>query len=90
MSLKIKENIVWIGKIDQELRKFHGEELSTHRGSSYNSYLLKDKKVALIDAVWAPFAREFVKNLKQKISLESIDYVIANHSEADHSGPCQS
>ncbi|MBW1678845.1 MAG: anaerobic nitric oxide reductase flavorubredoxin [Deltaproteobacteria bacterium] len=86
MSFKIKEGITWTGKIDWELKKFHGEELSTHRGSSYNSYLVKDKKVALIDAVWAPFAREFVKNLKQEISLESIDYVIANHSEADHSG----
>lgn len=83
---KIKEGITWTGKIDWELKKFHGEELSTHRGSSYNSYLVKDKKVALIDAVWAPFAREFVKNLKQEIGLELIDFVIANHSEADHSG----
>ena len=86
MSFKIKEGITWTGKIDWELRKFHGEELSTHRGSSYNSYLVKDKKLALIDAVWTPFAKEFVKNLKQEISLESIDFVIANHSEADHSG----
>jgi flavorubredoxin len=34
MAFKIKDNITWVGKTDWELRKFHGEELSTHRGSS--------------------------------------------------------
>ena len=43
MSLNIKNNVYWIGKIDWELRKFHGEEYSTHRGSTYNSYLIKEK-----------------------------------------------
>ncbi len=86
MGFKIKENIIWVGKIDWELRKFHGEELSTHRGSSYNSYLIKDKKIALIDTGWAPFAGEFVGNLSQEIDLKSIDFVISNHCEKDHSG----
>ena len=86
MSFKIKENITWVGKIDWELRKFHGEEYSTHRGSSYNSYLVKDKKTALIDTVWTPFAKEFVRNLKEMDALSSIDFVIANHGEPDHSG----
>jgi flavorubredoxin len=86
MSFKIKENITWVGKIDWELRKFHGEEYSTHRGSSYNSYLVKDEKTALIDTVWGKFSREFVENLKKEIPLEKIDFVIANHAESDHSG----
>ncbi|HLA27563.1 MAG TPA: anaerobic nitric oxide reductase flavorubredoxin [Syntrophales bacterium] len=86
MSFRIKENITWVGKIDWELRRFHGEELSTHRGSSYNSYLVKDGKTALIDTVWTPFAKEFVCNLKQMHALDSIDFVIANHGEPDHSG----
>ena len=86
MSFSVKENITWVGKIDWELRKFHGEEYSTHRGSSYNSYLVKDKKTALIDTVWTPFAKEFVQNLKQTGALSSIDFVIANHGEPDHSG----
>jgi len=86
MSFKIKENITWVGKIDWELRKFHGEEYSTHRGSSYNSYLVKDEKTALIDTVWGKFSLEFVKNLKKEIPLEKIDFVIANHAESDHSG----
>jgi len=86
MSFKIKENITWVGKIDWELRKFHGEEYSTHRGSSYNSYLVQDEKTALIDTVWGKYSKEFVQNLEKKISLDKIDFVIANHAESDHSG----
>jgi len=86
MGFTIKNNVSWVGKIDWELRKFHGDEYSTHRGSSYNSYLVREEKVALIDTVWGPFDTEFVENLARVISLESIDYVIANHAENDHSG----
>jgi flavorubredoxin len=86
MSVKIKNNIHWVGKIDWELRKFHGDEYSAHRGSSYNSYLVKEDKVALIDTVWRPFADEFVENLAHEVDLNKIDFVIANHAEIDHSG----
>jgi len=86
MSFKITDSITWVGKIDWEIRKFHGEEYSSHRGSSYNSYLVQDEKTALIDTVWARFDKEFVENLKTVIPLENIDYVIANHAEPDHSG----
>ena len=83
---KITENVQWVGKIDWDLKKFHGEEYSTHRGSSYNSYLIKDEKIALIDTVWQPFDKAFVHNLKKEIDLNKIDYIIANHAEIDHSG----
>ena len=86
MAFKIKDNISWVGKIDWELRKFHGEEYSTHRGSSYNSYLVKDEKTVLIDTVWGKFSAEFIENLKKETPLEKIDYIIANHAESDHSG----
>lgn len=86
MSFKISDTVTWIGKIDWELRTFHGEEYSTHKGSSYNSYLIKDEKTVLIDTVWHPFAKEFVANLKKEIDLNKIDYIIMNHSENDHSG----
>jgi len=85
-EIPIKNNVSWVGKIDWELRRFHGDEYSTHRGSTYNSYLVKEKKVALIDTVWNPFAREYVENLAEVIPLDKIDYVIANHAESDHSG----
>lgn len=86
MAFAIKKNISWIGKIDWELRKFHGEEYSTHHGSSYNSYLVKDEKTVLIDTVWGRFSAEFVAKLQQEISLEAIDFVVMNHAESDHSG----
>ncbi len=87
MSFKINDTVTWVGKIDWELRKFHGEELSTHRGSSYNSYLVRgSEKTVLIDTVWRPFAEEFVENLRKIIDLKNIDYIVANHGEVDHSG----
>jgi len=86
MKLHIKNNVSWIGKIDWELRKFHGDEYSTHRGSTYNSYLIEEEKMAVIDTVWAPFAKEYVARLEQQIDLKKIDYIIANHAEIDHSG----
>ena len=86
MSINVKNNVHWVGKIDWELRKFHGDEYSTHRGSTYNSYLIKEEKVALVETVWAPFSKEFVAKLAGEIDLKKIDYVIANHAEIDHSG----
>lgn len=84
--VQINDQVKWVGKIDWELRKFHGDEYSTNRGSSYNSYLIEDEKVALIDTVWKPFAKEFIEQLKNTIDLKWIDYVIVNHGEIDHSG----
>jgi flavorubredoxin len=86
MAKKLTEKVTWVGKTDWELTRFHGDEYSTHRGSSYNSYLVRDQKTALIDTVWRPFDREFVERLRQEIDLPKIDYIIMNHSETDHSG----
>jgi len=86
LSFKIKNNVYWVGKTDWELRKFHGNEYSTHRGSTYNSYLIREEKNVLIDTVWMPFSKEYVENLSKEIDLDKIDYVIANHAESDHSG----
>ncbi|MDY0188793.1 MAG: anaerobic nitric oxide reductase flavorubredoxin [Syntrophus sp. (in: bacteria)] len=86
MAFKVKGNVRWVGKIDWELRRFHGDEYSTHRGSTYNSYLVEEEKTALIDTVWGPFAGEYVSALESVVDLDKIDYVIANHGESDHSG----
>lgn len=86
MSFKMTDKVTWVGKIDWELRRFHGDEYSTDRGSSYNSYLVRDEKTVLIDTVWEPFAKEYIENLKKEINLNEIDYIIVNHSEIDHSG----
>ncbi len=86
MKKLIKNNVFWVGKVDWELKKFHGDEFSTNKGSTYNSYLIQEEKTVLIDTVWAPFAEEFVDNLAKEIDLNKIDFIIANHGEVDHSG----
>ena len=86
MKKQIKNNVSWVGKVDWELLKFHGDDYSTHKGSTYNSYLIEEEKTVLIDTVWMPFADEFVSNLQKEIDLNKIDYIIVNHGEVDHSG----
>lgn len=86
MSKRVTDKVTWVGKIDWELKKFHGDELSTMEGSSYNSYLIRDKKTVLVDTVWGPYDTEFVNRLKEEIDLKEIDYIVMNHNESDHSG----
>lgn len=86
MSVRVNDRVTWVGKTDWELRRFHGDEYSTHRGSSYNSYLVRDEKTVLIDTVWRPHAKEYVEKLKQEIDLNEIDYIVIHHGEVDHSG----
>jgi anaerobic nitric oxide reductase flavorubredoxin len=86
MKKYLKNNVYWVGKNDWELRKFHGYEYSTHRGSTYNSYLIMEEKNVLMETVYQPFSSEYIENLSQEIDLEKIDFIIANHAEPDHSG----
>ena len=86
MKKQINNNVYWVGKNDWELRQFHGYEYSTNRGSTYNSYLIKEEKNVLIDTVYQPFSSEFIANLSTEIDLKKIDFIIANHAEPDHSG----
>ena len=84
--IEIKENIFWVGIKDWEIKTFHGEEYSTHRGSTYNSYLIKDDKNVLVDTVWTPFKEEYVSRLDAEFGLQNIDAIVINHSESDHAG----
>lgn len=86
MKKLIKNNISWVGKVDWELEKIHGDEYSTKKGSTYNAYLVQEEKTVLIDTVQTLFAEEFVDNLDKEIGLDNIDFIIANHGEVDHSG----
>lgn len=86
MSKSITSKVTWVGKTDWQLNKFHGDEYSTHHGSSYNAYLVRDQKTVLIDTVWQPFDAEFVQNLKREVDLKKIDAIVCNHNEIDHSG----
>lgn len=86
MKVNVKNNVYWLGYIDQELRKFHGDDYSTTRGSSQNAYLIKEEKTVLVDTVWRPHRDDFLKNLESEIDLNEIDYIVVNHGEVDHSG----
>jgi flavorubredoxin len=86
VKTEISNNIFFVGVTDWDLRQFHGHELSTHRGSTYNAYLIIDEKVTLIDTVWTPFADQLLSNISEIIDPGKIDYVIAAHAEVDHSG----
>ncbi len=84
--VEIKKGIYWVGAVDWNVRTFHGHTYTTKRGSTYNAYLIIDDKVALVDAVYGPFASELIEKIRQVIPTEKIDYIIANHVETDHSG----
>jgi len=86
MVTELAKGVYWVGVVDWGLRHFHGYELSTHRGSTYNSYLILDEKVVLVDTVWGPFQDQLIANLREIIDPAKIDIVVANHSETDHSG----
>ena len=82
---EIKENIWYVGAIDWDRRLFDSL-IPLPEGTSYNAYLIKGKeKTALIDTVDPSKEDELFKNL-EKLKVEKIDYVIANHGEQDHSG----
>ena len=81
---KISERIYSVGVNDSDKVLFEGLWPLPY-GVSYNSYLVVDEKVALIDTVEAGFEEEFLENISQAIGDREIDYLIVNHMEPDHS-----
>jgi anaerobic nitric oxide reductase flavorubredoxin len=86
MVTELTKGVYWVGVVDWALRHFHGYELTTHRGSSYNAYLITDEKTVLVDTVWGPFQEQLIENIREFIDPAKIDIVVANHAEVDHSG----
>ncbi len=83
MNTSLCDGIDWVGAVDWTIRDFHGYE--TQRGATYNAYLVRDEKTALIDAVKAPFADQLLRNVASLTDLARVDYVVCNHAEPDHS-----
>jgi flavorubredoxin len=84
-DLEIMKDIYYVGYVDWEVRNFHG--YSTHKGSSYNSYIVKSgEKTVLIDTVKRPYFKYFLENIEAVCDPKEIDYFILNHIEMDHSG----
>ncbi len=84
MDTKLTDGVSWVGYVDWSVRDFHG--YTTARGSTYNAYLVKAQKIALIDTVKGLYAGDYLANVKAQVPLESVDYIVCNHAEPDHSG----
>ena len=82
---KITENIYYVGVKDPDLKTFD-IIMDTEFGSTYNSYIVKGEKVALIETAHDKFQDEYIKNIEEVVDIKDIDYVILNHTEPDHSG----
>ena len=83
-KVTLAEGINWVGVVDWNIRDFHG--YVTQRGSTYNAYLIRDEKVALVDTVKHTFSNELLRNICELVDPAKIDYIIVNHVEMDHSG----
>ncbi len=86
MVTELSSGVYWVGVTDWGIRRFHGYELSVHRGTTYNAYLILDEKTVLVDTVWGVHSAEFLARLKEVVDPATIDYVVVNHAEPDHSG----
>ena len=82
--IEISKGVYNVGVTDWNIRDFHG--YSTDLGTTYNAFLIVDEKIALVDTVREGFAGELLENISQVVDPKSIDYVISNHTEMDHSG----
>jgi flavorubredoxin len=84
--VEITKGIYWVGAQNPDLRVFD-VIMRTEWGTSYNSYLVKGtEKTALIDSVKEQFSDEQVERISKVCDVKSIDYIICNHTEPDHSG----
>lgn len=82
--VKISDRVYYVGVNDFDKVLFEGL-WPLPQGVSYNSYLVVDEKVALIDTVEAGFEDEFLANVQEAIGERAVDYLVVNHMEPDHS-----
>lgn len=84
-SRKITERIEWVGAVDWNRRSFDAV-MQLPNGTSYNSYIVRgEEKTALIDTVDSSFEEDLFTSLF-KSGIQSLDYIVVNHAEQDHSG----
>ncbi len=83
--IKLKEGIDWVGVRDPQLRVFD-IIMETEYGTTYNAYLIRGAKNVLVESVKIGHYHDFSEKLDSLLGTEKIDYIIANHTEPDHSG----
>ncbi len=86
LPVKISEGVHWVGALDPQLRVFDIIMKADH-GTTYNAYLITGgDKVAVVEAVKAPFYEEYIEGIRSLVDPGEIAYIIVNHTEPDHSG----
>ena len=80
---KITSDLIWLGGSDRRLALFENV-YPIPRGVSYNAYLIRDEKTALLDTVDQAIAERFFENLEHALQGKPLNYVIVNHMEPDH------
>lgn len=85
-ALKLRENFYWTGIVDADLRVFD-IIMYTEFGTTYNSYVLKTgDKTILFETAKEKFFDDYLEKLKEITDVESIDYLVVEHTEPDHAG----
>ena len=83
--MKISNDILYVGVNDHEIDLFEGQYVVPN-GMAYNSYLIVDEKVAVMDSVDKGFTAEWLDNIDKALDGKAPDYLIVQHMEPDHSG----
>lgn len=83
--MRLTEHVTYIGAANPNLRVFD-IIMKTEHGTSYNSYLIRAEKTAVIETVHADYGTEFLRSIERLMPAEQVDYVILNHTEPDHAG----
>lgn len=81
----VLDNLYWVGALHPDLRVFD-IIMTTKNGTTYNSYLVLDEKVAVIDTVKGKFSEGYLEHISGLVDPKRIDYVIVQHTEPDHGG----
>ena len=84
--IAITKDVHWVGVNDRMTDLFEGMWPVSREGVSYNSYIIDDEKKTLIDLVKATKTDSFIRRINNVVDVSSIDYIVVNHTEPDHTG----
>lgn len=82
--MEITKDIIYIGVNDHDIDLFEGQ-YAVPTGMAYNSYVIKDEKIAVMDTVDAHFGEQWLANLRNALDGRTPDYLVVQHMEPDHS-----
>ena len=82
-DMKVSKDIVYIGANDMDIDLFESQ-YKVPNGISYNSYLIKDEKIAIIDTIDRRKTEQWIQNLERELNGKVPDYLIISHLEPDH------